>query len=328
MNFDQLRRRDFVALLGGAAAAWPLGARAQQGKVWRIGYLHPGFVTSRYEVALLDAFRQELNRLGYNEGRNVRVDIRNAEGRNDRLPALAGELVALHPNVIVAVATPAIAAAQRATSTIPIVMTPSSDPVGSGFVKSFARPGANITGLANMFPDLTAKSVEILHTIIPGAKKIAILMSSNPTHPPLYEVARNAAVMLGLFTVPIVAAAASDLDRAFEDIGRANCDAVFVLADPIRPAIVSLAATARIPAIYQFSEFVKDGGLASYGPNLKLMWTRSAQYVDRIFKGANPADMPVEQPTKFELVINQKTAKSLGLEISPTMLLRADEVIE
>jgi putative tryptophan/tyrosine transport system substrate-binding protein len=175
---------------------------------------------------------QQLNTLGYIEGRNLIIDARDAKGRNDHLPALAKELVALQPNVIVAVATPAIAAAQRATSTIPIVMTPSPDPIGSGFVKSFARPGGNITGLANMFGDLTAKSLEVLRTIVPKARKIAVLMSSNPTHPPLYEVASNAAQAIGLSTVPIKAAAPSDLERAFEDIGKAHCDAVFVLADP------------------------------------------------------------------------------------------------
>src|SRR4029077_10596981 len=163
--------------------------------------------------------------------------------------------VELHPHVIVAVSTPAVAAAQRATSTIPIVMTPATDPIGSGFVKSFAHPGGNITGLANMFGDLTAESLEVLHTIIPDAKKIAALMSSNPAHLPLYEVANRAAQSMGLSTIPVIASAASDLDRAFDD-RQANCDAVFVLADPIRPSIVKLAGTARIPTVYQFSEYV------------------------------------------------------------------------
>jgi putative ABC transport system substrate-binding protein len=323
-----MRRREFITLFGGAAAAWPIAAQAQLEKVWRIGYLHPGFLNSKGDAALFDALRQQLTSLGYIESKNLIIDKRGAEGRNDRLPALANELVALRPNVIVAVATPAIAAAQRATATIPIVMTPSTDPIGSGFVKSFARPGGNITGLANLFGDMTAKSLEVLHTVVPEAKKIAVLMSSNPTHTPLYEVARSAASMIGLSTVPIIAPTAADLDRAFQDIRHANCDALFVLADPIRPAIVTLATTARIPSMYQFREFVEDGGLVSYGANLKLMWSRSAHYVDRIFKGANPAEMPVEQPTKFELIINLKTAKALGLEVPPTLLARADEVIE
>jgi putative tryptophan/tyrosine transport system substrate-binding protein len=322
-----VKRREFIAGLGGAAA-WPLVARAEQEKIWRIGYLQPGFLDSGPDAALFEAFKQQLTTLGYLEGKNLVIDKRAAEGKNDRLPALANELVALHPNVVVAVATPAIAAVQRATSTIPIVMSPSGDPVGFGFVKSLAHPGGNITGLANMVGDFTAKALEILHTVVPDAKKIAVLMSSNPTHPPLYQVASNAAQVIGLSTVPIIAATAADLDRAFQDIGRANCDAVFVLADPVRPSIVTLAAAARIPGMYQFSEYVEAGGLASYGPIVQSIFTRSAQYVDMIFKGADPADLPVEQPTSFELALNLKTAKSLGLSIPEAVILRADKVVE
>jgi putative ABC transport system substrate-binding protein len=179
-----------------------------------------------------------------------------------------------------------------------------------------------------MFGDTTAKTLEVLLTILPGAKKIAVLMSSNPTHPGLFEASKAAAQVLRLSTVPIVAATSADLDRAFQDIVNESCDAVFVLADPIRPTIVKLAAAARIPDIYQIREFVEAGGLASYGPSLSTMWKRSAEYVDRIFKGAAPAEMPVERPTKFELVINLGTAKSLGLELPPTLLTRADEVID
>jgi putative ABC transport system substrate-binding protein len=323
-----MQRREFITLIGGAAAGWPLVARAQQQKIWRIGYLHSGFLDSSADAALFDAFRQQLSNFGYIEGKNLIIDKRAAQGRYERLPALANELIALHPDAIAAVATPAIAAAQRATSTIPIVMTPSTDPIGSGFVKSFSHPGGNITGLANMCGDLTAKSLEILHTMLPNARKIAVLMSSNPTHPPLYEVARIAAQNIGLSTIPIVAATPDDLERAFQDIKKANCDAVFVLADPIRLTIATLAAGARIPAIYQISEFVEAGGLASYGAILAPMWRRSADYIDKIFKGANPADLPVEQPTKFDLVINLKTAKALGLQIPESFLLRADKVIE
>jgi putative tryptophan/tyrosine transport system substrate-binding protein len=322
-----MRRREFIAALGGAAA-WPVVARGQQAKVWRVGYLHAGFLDSAGDAALFEAFRQQLVSLGYAEGKNLIIDKRAAEGKNDRLPALANELVALHPNAIVALATLAIAAAQRATSTIPIVMTPAADPVGSGFVKNLAHPGGNLTGLSSMLIDYTAKSLEILHTIVPDAKKIAILMSLHPTHPAMYEVASNAAQIIGFSTVPIVAATPADLERAFEEIGKANCDAVFVLGDAIRPAIVTLAAAARIPAIYQFSEYVEAGGLASYGPSLPSVWRRSAEYVDKIFKGADPAEMPVEQPTTFELVLNLKTAKSLGLSIPEAVILRADKVIE
>jgi putative ABC transport system substrate-binding protein len=327
MPVSRTKRREFIAALGGVVA-WPLVVRGQHGKVWRIGYVHTGFWDSSGDLALFEAFVQRLASFGYIEGKNLIIDKRAAEGRSDRLPALANELVALHPNVIVAVATPAIAAAQRATSTIPIVMTPSGDPIRSGFVKNLAHPGGNITGLSLMQADYAAKSVEVLHTILPDAKKIAVLMSSNPTHPPLYDVVSTAAQTIGLATVPILAATVADLEQAFQEIGKANCDAVFVLADPIRPAIVTLAAAARIPAVYQYSENVDAGGLASYGPSLPAIWRRSAEYVVKIFEDADPADLPVEQPTKFELVLNLKTAKSLGLSISESTILRADRVIE
>ena len=326
-----MERREFIfggaATVGCVVETWPVMGWAQRGKSWRIGFLTPGSLSGP-TGDLLEVLKQQLNDLGYIEGKNLIIDRRAAEGRNDRLAAFANELVALQPDVIVAVATPAIVAAQRATSTIPIVMTPATDPVGSGFVKSFAHPGGNITGLANMYGDTTSKTLEVLQTILPDAQKIAVLMSSNPTHPRLFEVSKAAAQVLRLSTVPIVAPTPADLDRAFQDIVNENCDAVFVLADPIRPTIVTLAAAAKIPDIYQIREFVEAGGLASYGPRLSTMWTRCAQYVDRIFKGAVPAEMPVEQPTKFELLINLKTAKALGLALPATLLAGADEVIE
>jgi putative tryptophan/tyrosine transport system substrate-binding protein len=269
-----------------------------------------------------------MRELGYLEDKDFVIEGRYAEGRADRLPALANELVSIPCDVIVAISTPAIAAAQRATSTIPIVMTPATDPIGSGFIKSYARPGGNITGVANLFGEMTAKSVEFLHTILPEAKKIAVLLSSNPTHPPLYEVARVAGQSLGLATVPIVAAATTDLDHAFQDMVQQKCDALFVLADPIRPSIVPLAAANKIPAIYQYSSFVDSGGLASYGADVKTMFRMAAGYVAKILKGADPADLPVEQPTTFEFVLNLKTAKSLGISIAESVLLRADRIIE
>ena len=322
-----MRRREFIAALAGAAFAWPEAGWPQQRKTWRIGYLMPGFILGP-DLKLFDVFRQELKTLGYVEGKNVIIDRRQAEGRNDRLPALVGELIALRPDVLVTIATPAIAAAQRATSTIPIVMTPATDPIGSGFVKSFAHPGGNITGLANMYGDTTTKIFDVISTILPSARKIAVLMSSNPTHPGLYEVSRAAAHTVGLSTVAIVAPTPAELEQAFQDIGKEQCHAVFVLADPIRLKIVDLANSVPIPAIYQISEFVEAGALASYGPSLSVMFKRSAHYVDRIFKGAAPAEMPVEQPTKFELVLNLKTAKLLNLSIPEAVILRADKVIE
>jgi putative tryptophan/tyrosine transport system substrate-binding protein len=327
MSILQMQRRAFMAALGGAAA-WPMVGRAQQQKTWKIAYLHAGFWDSPGDLRLFEAFRDELIKLGYVEGKNLVIEKRSGEGKYDRLATAATDLVALHPDVIVAVATPAIAAAQKATTTIPIIMTPSTDPIGSGFVKSFAHPGGNITGLANMFGDLTAKSLEFVHAVVPTAKNVCVLMSSNPTHPPLYKVAAGAAQMFEMTAEPIVAKAPSDLRAAFEEMVKLRCDAVFVLADPIRPTIVTLANSFRIPAIYQFREFVEAGGLASYGPSLSAMWRRSAQYVDKVFKGADPADLPVEQPTAFELVLNAKTAKSLGLKLTDALLLHADEVIE
>jgi ABC-type uncharacterized transport system substrate-binding protein len=278
--------------------------------------------------AVFDAFRAEMRELGYVESKNLIIDNRDADGKVERLPSLVNELLALSPDVIVAIATPAIAAAQNATSTIPIVMAPATDPVGSGFIKSLAHPGGNITGMANMFGDAIGKSVELLHIILPSAKRIAVLMSTNPTHPPQYERASAAAKNLGLAVVPVKAPTPGDLEQAFDVMRQENCDALFVLADPTRPAIVTLAAKSRIPAIYQYSEFVDLGGLASYGPALKPIFQKVAQYVDKIFKGAGPADLPVEQPVVFELAVNLRTAASLGLTMPDSIMARADKVIE
>ena len=324
-----MRRREFIAALGGAAA-WPVVARAQQAKTWRVGYLSPGFPPAKSpgDISFFEAFRQQMSDLGYVEGKNLIIEARYAEGQSDRLPAFANELVSLQCDVIVAIATPAIAAAQRATSTIPIVMSPSADPLGSGFVKTLAHPGGNITEVAALYGEMTAKSVEFLHTILPDAKKIAVLMSSNPLHPPLYEGTHAAAQTLGLSTIPIVAPTPADLDRAFQDIVKEKCDALFVLADTARPTIVPLAAANKIPAVYQLNLYVDLGGLASYGADLTAMFSKAAQYVDKVFKGADPADLPVEQPTKFELVLNLKTAKSLGVSIPETVILRADRLVE
>jgi putative tryptophan/tyrosine transport system substrate-binding protein len=316
-----MRRRDFIVGLG-VAAAWPPIARAQQQKIWRIGCLISGPPDS------LDSFRQQLTKLGYVEGKNLIVDAKAAEGQYDRLPGFAREIVDLHPDAIVAEATPAIAAAQRATKTIPIVMAPATDPIGSGFVQSFARPGGNITGVANMFGDLTAKSLEILHRVLPDAKLVAVLMSANPTHAQLYEVASNAARLIGLSTAPFVAATPADLDRVFLEIKQAKCDALYALADPFRPKIPELAAVTQIPAIYQYGVFVETGGLMSYGPDIRALIAHAADSLDKIFRGANPAELPVEQPTKFEFVLNLKTAKALGLKLPETIMLLADKVVE
>jgi putative ABC transport system substrate-binding protein len=215
--------------------------------------------------------------LGYIEGKNLIVDARAAEGRYDRLPGFAQEIVDLHPDAIVAEATPAIAAAQRATKTIPIVMAPVTDPIGSGFIESFARPGRNITGVANMFGDLTAKSLEILHRVLPNAKTVAVLMSANPTHAKLYDVASNGARMIGLSTLPFVAATPADLERTFTEIKQARCDALYTLADPYRPKIPELAAATQIPAIYQYGYFVEFGGGLMATARTHLRWSLMQQ---------------------------------------------------
>lgn len=325
-----MKRREFITLLGGAAASWPPTALAQQSaaKVWRVAYLYPGALDNPPDRALFDAFRTEMRELGYTEGKNLVIDNRDAGGKTERLPSLVSELIALRPDVIVAVATLAIAAAQHATSTIPIVMAPATDPVGSGFIKNLAHPGGNITGMANMFGDAIGKSVELLHAIAPSAKRIAVLMSTNSTHPQQYELVEAAAKTFGIAVVPVMAPTPGDLEQAFDRIRLENCDALFVLADPTRPTIVSLAAKTKIPTIYQFSSFVVLGGLASYGPELKPIYRKVAQYVDKIFKGADPAEVPVEQPVAFELAINLKTAAALGLSIPDAVLARADKVIE
>jgi ABC-type uncharacterized transport system substrate-binding protein len=325
-----MRRRDFVTFVGRAAALWPGIALAQQspGKLWRVAYLYPGSLANPADRAIFDVFREEMRALGYIEGKNLVIDDRSAEGNAERLPSLVSELIALRPDVFIAVATPAIAAAQRATSTIPIVMGPATDPVGSGFIKSLAHPGGNITGMANMFGDAIGKSVELLHAIMPSAKRIAVLMSTNPTHPQQYELVEAAAKTLNLAAVPVMAPTPGDLEQAFDRMRQENCDALFVLADPTRASIVTLAAKTKIPAIYQFSNFVVLGGLASYGPEPKPVFRKLAHYVDKLFKGANPAELPVEQPVVFELALNLKTAAALGLTIPDSVMARATTVIE
>jgi ABC-type uncharacterized transport system substrate-binding protein len=237
-----MKRREFITLLGGAAMARPSVARAQQssGKVWRVAFLLPGSWDNPADQALFDAFREELKKLGYVEGKNLIIDRRGAEGHNERLVSLMSELIALGPDAIVAVAVPATAAAKRATSTTPIVMWGTNDPVGLGFIDSLAHPGGNITGTAGMYADSIGKSVELLHAVLPTAKRMAVLTSSNPIHPRVYEVAEAAGKALGLAAVQISAPTSADLEQAFEKMIQEKCDALFVLADPIRPTIVPL----------------------------------------------------------------------------------------
>jgi putative tryptophan/tyrosine transport system substrate-binding protein len=324
-----VKRRAFIAGLGGAAA-WPVVAHGQRpNRVWRIGWLIASPSADRDAIVFQDVFKSKLQDLGYVEGKNITFELRRAEGNFDRLPALAAELVALAPDVIVGGATVATAALQHSTSSIPIVMMVSTDPVGNGFIKSLAKPGGNITGLSNQGPDYTAKSLEILHTITPNAKRIAVLRSPSTVQETLIKESYKAADALGVTIIPVLARTPDDLDEAFLTMQKENCDALFVLIDPrVTPKIVELAAKLRLPAMYQISEFVKLGGLSSYSPDYHEMSQRAAIYVDKILRGASPADLPVEQPTRFELAINLKAAKALNLNIPPTLLARADEVIE
>jgi ABC-type uncharacterized transport system substrate-binding protein len=329
-----MKRREFITLLGGAAAAWPLAAHAQQaGKGSRIGYL--GTASPSLERLLVDAFRQKLRELGHIEGENINIEYRWAEGCDDRLPNLAVDLVRLKPDVIVTTGTPGTLAAKQATHTIPIVFASSGNPVQGGLVASYARPGGNVTGFTILGPDLEGKRLEILKETVSGLSRIAVLW--NPTNPGqtagYYQQMRAAAEALGV-TVAIAAEIRrpDDLENAFAAIASDRPHAMFVLADRFllahRMEIVNFANVSRLPGMYAYREYVDSGGFMSYAPSNIDLFRRTAVYVDRILKGTKPADLPVEEPTKFELVINVKAAKAIGLDVSPTLLARADEVIE
>src|SRR3954447_4171677 len=326
-----MKRRDiFKAALG---FTWLAGTNvseaqtrggAQASRSWRVAFVAAGIVGEE-----ADTLRDSLRHLGYEAGKNLHLEVREARGNFDLLPGILRDLVSQNPDVIVAEATPAIAAAQRATSTIPIVMAPATDPIGSGFVQSFPHPGGNITGLANLFGDQTAKTLDFVRLVLPQAKKIAVLTSNNPTHPGLFEAARSGASKLGFSAERFVAGTPNELEATFAAIKSASCEAVYVLADPIRPAIPELALRLGLPAMYQLDWYVeKLGGLMSYGAETLWFFRRAADYVDRILKGGNPAEMPVEQPTTFRFTVNLRTAKTLGLTIPETVLAQTDEVIE
>ena len=278
--------------------------------------------------AIFDIFRAEMRTLGYIEGKNLVIDDRSADGKLERLPGLASELVALRPDVLVAILNSAVAAAQKATSAVPIIMAPSINPIGFGFIESLARPGENITGILSMTDDLMGKSVELLRAILPSASRIAVLMSNNPSHAWQFELAEVAMKSLNLAAVRVVAPSDADLELAFETMKRENCDALLVLGDATRPSIVTLAADFRIPAMYLSGAFVPLGGLLSYSAKLDAMYRTAAHYCDRIFRGADPAELPVEQPVLFELALNLKTAAALHLTFPDSILARADKVIE
>ncbi len=325
-----MERRAFIGTLTGGLLAAPLAVWAQQaGKIPRVGYLSPVSVHAPGHVV----FRQSLRELGYVEGQNVMFQERFADGHPERMPALAAELVRQEVDVIVAASPPAIRAAREATQKIPIVMITGDDPVQSGFVASLARPGGNITGVTFLFVDLFAKNMELLKQLLPGLRRVALLW--DPTMPTTTEDLSKvgaAARTLGLNLQVVAARGMTYYDGAFAAMAKEHAEALVVAGSPTfiqdRSRIIRLAATHRLPAAYGLKEDSEAGGLISYGPRQEDSVRLAARYVDRILKGANPTDLPVEQPTKFELVINLKTAKALGLTIPPSVLGRADEVIQ
>jgi putative ABC transport system substrate-binding protein len=324
-----------AAVLALSLLAAPLAAEAQQpAKVARIGYLSTNLAANPH---MQEAFRQGLRDLGYVEGRNVVIEYRDSEGKLERLPALAAELVALKVDVIVAAASNHFAlAAKQATRTIPIVFAAASDPVASGLVTSLARPGGNVTGAAVITSELVGKRLELLTQAVPGVSRVAVLWLPGAlgerTEKEMLKDADVAARALGVRLQFVEVRGPADFDRAFSDMTRARAGALTVLPSNMflreHGRLVDLAAKYRLPAVYTVKEYVDAGGLMSYGPNVADLFRRAATYVDKILKGAKPSDLPVEQPTKFELVINLKTARTLALTIPPSVLARADQIIE
>ena len=325
-----MRRREFISLLGGAAAvAWSLAASAQQAtRSYRIGMLET--ISPALNAAHLDAFREGLRQLGYVEGKNYVIEYRSADGRADRFPSLAAELVRLGVDVIVARGTPAAVAAKNATETIPVIMASVGDPLL--IVDSLARPGRNVTGLS-AFVEMTSKRLELIKELAPATSRIALFANmSNPVAPPQWEETKAAARSLGIQAELLDVRSQDDVGRGFELAVARHVNALLVAFDGLFQAnagmITQLAARNRLPAIYVGREFIEAGGLMTYEVSFPHLYFRAATYVDRIFKGAKPADLPVEQPTKFELIINLKAAKAIGLTIPESFLALADEVIE
>jgi ABC-type uncharacterized transport system substrate-binding protein len=327
-------RRGFVRALGlwGVVAHVRSMAAQPTARVLRIGYV--GNADPALEASLVEGFRQGLRERGYTEGKDVVIDYRWAHGKSDLLPGNIAELIALKSDVLVTSGTPALLAARKATTSIPIVMAAIGDAVAVGVVSNLARPGGNITGLSTLYPDLEGKRLQILREMVPSLKRLALL--SNPTNPFTQIILKATRAAADKLRVPVEVyevGKIEEFERVFAAIVKAKPDALAVLADrPFlvsnREQIVRFAARARLPAIYPFSEFVEEGGLVFYGPNFPDMFRRAATYVDKIFKGAKAGDLPIEQPTKFELIVNVKTARGLGLTIPQSILVRADRMIE
>jgi putative ABC transport system substrate-binding protein len=326
-----MKRREFITLIGGAAATWPLAARAQQaGKQPTIGFLGGG--TSSAMSQWTAAFVKRLRELGWIEGRTIAIEYRWAEGRNDRFAEFAAEFVRLKVDAIVTSGTPPVLALMQATSSIPIVFVAVGAPVANGVVKSLARPGGNVTGVSNLTRDLAGKRVDILREVIPGLRRLAILANVGNVAAVLeMHDAEEAARKSGYEVSTLEIRRTEDIAPAFETL-RDRSDAIYIVIDALmvtnRANINNLALNARLPTMYGDREAVDAGGLISYGPNFPELWRRSADFIDKILRGAKPSDIPVEQPTKFDMVINLKTAKAIGLVVPPSLLARADGVIE
>ena len=326
-----MKRREFITLLGGAAAAWPFAARAQQpGKLPTVGLLVG--TTLLVESPRVAAFVQRLRELGWIEGRTVAIEIRYADGRTERLVEIAAEFVRLKVDVIFTQGTASVIAAKQAAAVIPIVFAAVADPVSTGLVASLPRPGGNVTGLSNQLVDLVGKRIEMLREVLPGLRTLAIMANvGNPGS--LLEMGEVSSIArtLGFEVVTLEIRRGEDIAPAFEAL-KGRADALYVCVDPLlntnRIRINTLAQSARLPTMYGLREYVEAGGLVSYGPNIVNQYRRAADYVDKILRGARPADLPVEQPTKFDLVINLTTAKALSLTVPPSLLALADEVIE
>ena len=320
-----MKRREFITLLGGAAA-WPMAARAQQAAKPVIGFL--GSTTPSATALNVDGFHQGLMENGYLVGQNVTIDFRWADGQYDRLPALAADLVSQKVTVIFGGGPPAAMAAKAATTTIPVVFTSGADPVRSGLVASLSRPGGNVTGVSILLREMQAKRLELLRELVPSASVVGLLAHSRSSNEDIEAAARS----MGLQLYTAHAATEDALDTAFASFSAHRVAAVLVGADPAfsgwRNRIFALAANTSLPAVYEIRRYVTDGGLMSYGASVPDAYRQAGAYVARIIRGEKPADLPVMQPTKFELVINLKTAKALALTVPPTLLARADEVIE
>jgi ABC-type uncharacterized transport system substrate-binding protein len=325
-----VKRREFIMLLGGAAAVWPLTAGAQQPAMPVIGYL--GANTPSAESQRIAAFVRRLRELGWIDGRNIAIEYRWAEGRPERAAEIAAEFVRLKVDAFVTYGTVPVMAAKQATSIIPIVFAVAGDPVGTGLVASLARPGGNVTGVSLQKTDLAGKRLELLREVVPSLRRLAILanVGNSAVVPEVREVQAGAGT-LGLDVATSEIRRAEDIAPAFEAL-KGRAEALYVCGDQLvdtnRIRIITLALAARLPTISDFREYVEAGGLLSYGPNFPDLFRRAADFLDKVLRGAKPADIPVEQPTKFDLVINLTTARALGLTFPPTLLARADEVIE